>query len=75
MDLKGKLVIAGPYDKGTIADITSRFSQMLGREVSLTVKRDDSLIGGFVVAIDGKLYDSSIRTRVENMQHHLFTSR
>lgn len=73
--MRARLFMAGPYDAMTVAHITSHFRELLQRDITFSVKRDDSLIGGFIAAVDGRLYDSSIRTRVERMQQHLFTRK
>ena len=72
MALKGDLYIAGPFSDAQIHEIGTRLEKLVGQELSLTVKRDDSLIGGFKAMVDGKVYDSSVLTRVKNAQRHLF---
>ena len=69
--LKGKLFIAGPFDDDIVRHISDGFSVMLGREIAFSVKRDGSLIGGFMAIIDGRLYDSSVRSKIEQVERQL----
>ena len=71
MALTGTLRIAGPYDEETIRSITGHFSALLNTEVTFSVSRDDSLIGGFTAIVDNKLYDSSILSRLKRLEQHL----
>ncbi len=71
MALTGTLRIAGPYDEDTIRNITGHFSALLSTEVTFSVSRDDSLIGGFTAIVDNKLYDSSILSRLGRLEQHL----
>ena len=72
MALKGDLYIAGPSSDAQVQDIGARLAKLIGQEVSLRVKRDDKLIGGFKAMVDGKVYDSSILARMKDIQRHLF---
>lgn len=74
MALKGKLFMAGPYDEHTVAMIKDRFEKLHGESIAFDVQRDDTLIGGFRAMLDGKLYDSSMLTRLETMQQCLFAT-
>ena len=71
---KGELYIAGPYDDTLIGNIEAQFSRLLGGEVTFDVQRDERLIGGFLAMVDGKVYDSSILSRVKDVERHLFES-
>lgn len=74
MSHKGELYIAGPFDNELIGKVEAQFSRILGGEVTFDVQRDDSLIGGFLAMIDGKVYDSSISSRIKDVERHLFES-
>ena len=71
---KGELYIAGPCDDKLISNIEAQFSRILGGEVTFDVQRDERLIGGFLAMVDGKVYDSSILSRVKDVERHLFES-
>ena len=57
--------------KLTAADLTSIKSQLkktLGRPVDVETSIDPDLLGGFVVHIGSRLYDSSLKTKLEDMR-------
>ncbi|MEL7610487.1 MAG: F0F1 ATP synthase subunit delta [Bacillota bacterium] len=71
MAISGELYIAGPFGDREIQGITEHFERLFGEPVALDVQRDDSLIGGFLALIGGKVYDSSLRARVQEMKRHM----
>lgn len=60
--------IAPPYDDALIAKINAGASRLVGRNVRLRVKEDESLLGGFVLYLDGKIYDVSCKAQLEQMR-------
>ncbi|MBQ5883855.1 MAG: F0F1 ATP synthase subunit delta, partial [Clostridia bacterium] len=34
-------------------------------------KIDNSIIGGFIINLDGKVYDNSIKTQLERLKKHI----
>ncbi len=71
MDTNAKLWVAGPCTDEDIQSICDRFEALLGSSIDFEISRDESLIGGFVAHINGKVYDSSIRGRLEELQRHM----
>ncbi|HWR19264.1 MAG TPA: F0F1 ATP synthase subunit delta [Clostridia bacterium] len=71
MALNGKLLIAGPFDKPEIDKVTEHFTRLLGQPVTFEVKRDESLIGGFLAMVDGRVYDSSIAVQLKEMSRYM----
>lgn len=71
MAISGELYIAGPYGDEEVKNITEHFCNLLGEPVTFSVKRDDSLIGGFLALLGGKVYDSSLLVRVQGMKRHM----
>ena len=74
MALRGELYTAGPFGEEQIASVKKHFNELLGQEVSFEVKRNDTLIGGFLAIIDGKIYDASVAYRIKEAQHLLVTN-
>ena len=57
--------------KLTAADMTAIRSQLkktLGRPVDIETSVDPDLLGGFVVRIGSRLYDSSLKTKLEDLR-------
>lgn len=71
MAMSGELYVAGPFGDEEIKNVTEHFERLLGQPVTLSVHRDESLIGGFLALVDGKVYDSSLRARVREMKRHM----
>jgi len=71
VSIQGKIRTAGSLDEKTITDIKQNFETMLGDEIDFTIEQDSSLIGGFVVYIDNKVYDRSIRTHLDELKSYI----
>lgn len=57
--------------KLTAAELTkikSELKKSLGRSVDVETEVDPSLLGGFVVKIGSRLYDSSLKTKLEDLK-------
>ncbi|NLB36800.1 MAG: F0F1 ATP synthase subunit delta [Clostridiales bacterium] len=66
------LKIARPYDEEDIRAITSGFERLLGTNIDFKVIEDNSLIGGFSAFIDGKVYNSDIVSRLNEIRRSFF---
>ena len=75
MALKGELYVAGPFGKEQIESIKAHFTELLGEEVEFDVRRNESLIGGFMAMINGKVYDSSVAFRMKEAQHSMTSNQ
>ena len=60
-----------PLDKQDRAELERTLARLAGREVELTELVDPSLIGGISVRIGDRLYDASIRSRLERLRARL----
>lgn len=66
-----KLIVPGPFKDDYIIDIKTRFEKLLDKPVSFEIEIDASIIGGFIAFIDGKIYDASIKTRLNEIRKNL----
>ena len=71
MALKGTLYIAGPFDEAATQNVAEHFARLLGQPVAFEVVRDESLIGGFLAMVNGKVYDSSISVQLNNAARYM----
>ena len=62
--LKGTVAAPGQLTEEQIARVEGKFSELLGQEVSLSLRVDPSLIGGLRVEIGGRLYDGTIKKQL-----------
>jgi len=69
--LKGVIYSALPLDKDRIEAFEEKMSETLEKKVRLVNKIDKSLIGGIKVYIDGKLFDASVKTRLESIRQRI----
>ena len=58
---------AHPLDAGQVDELKQQLRLRLGREVSVELSVDPSLLGGLVVRIGSQMIDSSIRTRLNGL--------
>lgn len=70
-DMMGRVVAsvrtAVPLSDELRSQITGKLGQTLGREVRLRESVDDSLIGGMVIRIGDRVYDSSVSNRLNQL--------
>lgn len=64
-----EVVSAHPLDAGQVDALKQSLRQRVGREVSVDLSVDPSLLGGLVVTIGSQRIDSSIRTRLNTLAH------
>jgi F-type H+-transporting ATPase subunit delta len=48
--------------------VTRALSKVVGREVTIDMKVDPSLLGGLVVKVGSRLFDSSLRTKLQKLE-------
>ena len=60
-----------PLDDGQRADIAARLRTLTGEQVEMDETVDEALIGGVAVRIGDRLYDASVRSRLERLRARL----
>jgi F-type H+-transporting ATPase subunit delta len=60
-----------PLEDGQRAAVTERLHELTGDEIEINEVVDDSLIGGITVRIGDRLYDASVRNRLERLRARL----
>ncbi len=60
-----------PLDEGQRAEIASRLRALTGSQVEMDETVDPDLIGGVAVRIGDRLYDASVRSRLERLRARL----
>ncbi|TCP69513.1 F0F1 ATP synthase subunit delta [Baia soyae] len=78
-DAKGVLEVvvtsASSLDDAERDGVTDAFSKILGRQVRIQEKVDKSLLGGLVVQVGDRLYDGSVKNKLERFQDTLKETR
>ncbi len=52
-------------------DLQANIEKMSGKKVSLSYNIDKEIIGGIVTRIGSTVYDSSVKTQLQNLKHQL----
>ena len=64
-----EVVSAHPLDETQVDALKQQLRTRLGRDVSVDLSVDPSLLGGLVVKIGSQMIDSSIKTRLNSLAH------
>lgn len=64
-----EVVSAHPLDAGQVDALKQQLRTRLGRDVTVDLSVDPSLLGGLVVKIGSQMIDSSIKTRLNSLAH------
>lgn len=70
-----RVTTAEPMSAAVEKDVKEALSKATGMQVVLAPKVDPALIGGMVVHVGGKVYDSSIRTRLQGVRRALLSAQ
>jgi F-type H+-transporting ATPase subunit delta len=60
-----------PLDEAQRTAVTGRLGELTGDEIEINEVVDESLIGGITVRIGDRLYDASVRNRLERLRARL----
>ena len=69
--LEGVVYTAAPLSREEKKQIEDALAHRLGDKVDLTPILELDLLGGVKVALDGKVYDGSLRHKLQEMKKHL----
>ncbi|OYY67528.1 FoF1 ATP synthase subunit delta [Sphingomonas sp. 28-63-12] len=68
-ETSAEVTSAHPLSDDQVAALKQSLRQRIGREVSVDLSVDPSLLGGLVVRIGSQMIDSSIKTRLNTLAH------
>ena len=74
MAIEGKLKSAVPLDELTVQSIKKRFESLTGEQIDFKVEVEPELLGGFVVILNNKVYDRSIRAHLGKIKSFIVDS-
>jgi len=78
-DLAGRVRVqvttADPLTDALEKDIKAALENATGKSVVLDTQIDASLIGGLVARVEGRVYDASVKSRLEALKHRLITAQ
>jgi F-type H+-transporting ATPase subunit delta len=65
---------ATPLSDAQRNDLTATLKTNLSKEPILNVRVEPELLGGLIVHVGDRVYDTSVRTRLESLRNHLMAS-
>ena len=68
------LIVASKDDDALLTSIRNGFERKLGAKLDFEVIEDEKITGGFVAVIDGKVYDASFSSRLNELGRLMATS-
>ena len=69
--LEGVVYAVNVLDTATLNEIEKAVSQKEGKKVLLNQKLDTSLLGGIKVVIGDRVYDGSLKNKINSLQSEL----
>ena len=68
-----EVTTAVPLEPSEVERITNFISGLIGREVAVTARVDEEILGGLVIQIGDRLLDGSARARLNGLRERLTT--
>ncbi len=62
-------------DEQSLAQIKSLLDQAFKSDVRINNRIDESILGGIIVSVDGKLLDGSLKSQLDKLQSQLATNK
>jgi len=68
-----KAIITVPFDMSdeTYNYILEKLPEKFGEQFEVTKITDKDILGGFIINIEGNVYDLSIKTQLDEMKKHI----
>jgi F-type H+-transporting ATPase subunit delta len=64
-----EVIVAEPLKDAQLAELSDTLKSFTGgKEVDLAVKIDRAIIGGFVVRVGSRMFDTSLRTKLNSIK-------
>jgi F-type H+-transporting ATPase subunit delta len=68
-EVTAEVIAARDLTKAQSDKLAKALKASVGREVKINLAVDESLIGGLVVKVGSKMIDSSVRSKLANLQN------
>jgi F-type H+-transporting ATPase subunit delta len=73
--MRAQLTTAIALSKEKLKEIQSMLSERFGSEILLETDVDSDLLGGWIVRVEGKIMDASLRSQVKALTRSMFQSK
>jgi F-type H+-transporting ATPase subunit delta len=67
-EVEAEVISAHPLTEAQAKDLTGTLQQQLGKSPKLTVTVDPSLLGGLILRVGSQMIDTSLRTKLKNLE-------
>lgn len=67
-EVTAEVVSAQALSTDQVAALTAKLKSVVGRDVTLDAQIDPSLLGGLVVKVGSRMIDTSLKTKLQNLQ-------
>jgi F0F1-type ATP synthase delta subunit len=64
-------MVAPSFDDEGIRLVCDEFAALIGEPLEFDVIRDEKLIGGFIAMIEGKVYDTSFSSKLNEISRQM----
>jgi F-type H+-transporting ATPase subunit delta len=69
--ISGEVISAHDLDEAAKQELIANLQKLTGKNVKLNFEIDKNIIGGVVTRVGSTVYDSSVRTQLENLREQL----
>ncbi len=69
--VSAQIISARPLAENVKAEMKSNLEKMAGKTVNLSFETDETLIGGVVTRLGSTVYDSSVKTQLEELKQQM----
>ena len=66
-----EVISAKPLEIAQLTELTVALEKLSGKQVTVTKREDESLLGGVIAKLGDKVYDGSLRTQLRNLRDEL----
>lgn len=70
---KATIIVADNITIPTYRYLCDELKRKLGKDIDFEYTIDNSIIGGFILNLDGVVYDNSLRTQLNRLKKHIRT--
>ncbi len=70
---KATIIVADNITIPTYRYLCDELKRKLGKDIDFEYTIDNSIIGGFILILDGVVYDNSLRTQLNRLKKHIRT--
>jgi F-type H+-transporting ATPase subunit delta len=65
--VRAQITAAAPVSPAQAQQLVQSFERLTGKRVLPTIAVEPEILGGLIVAVEGKVYDGSLRTQLERL--------